>query len=191
MKIVKKISYNSPVILTFAFLSLAVLLIGSLSKGGSTTLFFSVYRSSPLSPAFWIRLFGHILGHANLAHYAGNMMLFLLIGPILEERYGSESLLSMILGVAVITGILHIILFPGAALLGASGVVFMMIIMISVTGIKQGEIPLTMIIVAAIYIGQEIISGISSPDNISQLTHIAGGICGGGFSLYGRKKFSA
>ena len=37
-------------------------------------------------PLTWLRLFTHVLGHASWEHYAGNMMLFLLIGPMLEER---------------------------------------------------------------------------------------------------------
>jgi len=112
-----------------------------------------------------------------------NMMLLLLVGPILEEKYGSRILLIMIAIVAVITGLVNIIFFPQAALLGASGVVFMMIIMASVVGMKRGEIPLTLLVVAVIYLGQEIVTGISSTDNISQLTHIIGGICGGIFAF--------
>ena len=128
-------------------------------------------------------MFGHVLGHDGIQHYMSNMMLLLLVGPILEEKYGSRILLIMIAIVAVITGLVNIIFFPQAALLGASGVVFMMIIMASVVGMKRGEIPLTLLVVAVIYLGQEIVTGISSTDNISQLTHIIGGICGGIFAF--------
>ena len=183
MKFIRRIKYNSPVILSYVIISLVVLLLNILTKGYTNIHFFSVYRSSVLSLAFWIRLFGHVLGHGSAAHYMSNMMLMLLVGPILEEKYGSKMLLIMIGTVAVITGLVNIIFFSQAALLGASGVVFMMIIMASVVGMKRGEIPLTLLIVAVIYLGQEVVSGISSTDNISQLTHIIGGVCGGVFAL--------
>lgn len=176
------IVYNSPVVLSFALISLAVLLIGKITANASNILLFSVYRSSMLSPLFYIRLFGHVLGHSGWSHYIGNMMLFLLIGPMLEEKYSSKDLLFMILITAFVTGIVHIIVSP-ARLLGASGVVFMMITLSSVTSVKKGKIPLTLIFVVILYIGQQIINGIFVKDNISQLTHIVGGVLGIVFGL--------
>jgi GlpG protein len=43
---------------------------------------------------------------------------------------------------------------------------------------KRGEIPLTFILVAAIYIGQQVYEGIAIQDNISNMAHIVGGIVG-------------
>ena len=72
----------------------------------------------------------------------------------------------------------HWLFFPGSALMGASGIVFMMIVMSSLAGMKDGWIPITLILVFVLYVGGEIISGITLKDNISQLTHIIGGVCG-------------
>lgn len=176
------IIYNSPVVLSFALISLLVLLIGKITANASNALLFSVYRSSMLNPLFYIRLFGHVLGHSGWQHYINNMMMFLLVGPMLEEKYGSKDLLFLILITAVVTGIVHIIVSP-AALLGASGVVFMMITLSSVTSVKKGKIPLTLIFVVILYLGQQIINGIFVKDNISQLTHIVGGVLGIVFGL--------
>ena len=87
------------------------------------------------------------------------------------------------------TGVVHFAFFPGSTLLGASGVVFMMIVLSSFTDTKKGGIPITMILVVAIFLGREIIDGLVAQDNVSQLTHIVGGICGlvFGFSEHGRK----
>ena len=63
-------------------------------------------------------------------------------------------------------------------LLGASGVVFAFILLASITSIKDGAIPLTFILVAAIYIGQQIYEGVAVQDNVSNLTHIIGGLTG-------------
>jgi len=79
---------------------------------------------------------------------------------------------------AVVTGGLHCLIAPGSALLGASGVVFMLILLSAFTGEKDGTVPLTLILVALIYLGKEIYGAIAVSDGISQLAHIAGGGCG-------------
>lgn len=187
MKILKKIDYNSPIILSFVFLSFIVLILGYITKGFTTRMFFCVYRSSPLDLLTYVRLFGHVLGHANLSHYINNMMMMLLVGPMLEEKYGSKTLLEMILVTALITGLVNNMIFH-TGLLGASGIVFMMIILSSVTSVKEGKIPLTLIVVVILYLGEQVAAGIFSADNISQLTHIVGGICGGVFGMMMNKK---
>lgn len=177
----KKLSftYNAPVTLTFALVSFIVLVLGWITKGRTTTAFFSVYRSS-FSVAWFIRLFGHVLGHSSISHYASNMTLFLLLGPVLEKKYGGGTLLEAFGIVAVISGLVNIIFFPGAALLGASGLVFMMIVLVSAEDLRSREIPITMILVIVIYLGSEIVNMVAVRDNISQLTHIIGGLCGAG-----------
>ena len=104
-KYFKKISYNSPVILTFVFISFFALVLNYITGGVTNRLFFSVYRSSMLSPLFYVRLFGHVLGHASWDHFTGNILLILVIGPMIEEKYGSKRLLIMILFTAFITGV--------------------------------------------------------------------------------------
>lgn len=187
MKILKKIDYNSPIILSFVFLSFVVLLLGYITKGFTTRMFFCVYRSSPFDLLTYVRLFTHVLGHANLSHYINNMMMMLLVGPMLEEKYGSKTLLGMILVTAFITGLVNNMIFP-TGLLGASGIVFMMIILSSVTSVKEGKIPLTLIVVVVLYLGEQVAAGIFSADNISQLTHIVGGVCGGAFGMMMNRK---
>lgn len=174
----RRISYNSPVILTFALLSLIVLIAGVLTDGASTVKFFCVYRSSLTD--FWTypRFFTHVLGHSGWEHYFGNMLMLLVIGPPMEERYGSKRLLIAIVVTAFISGLIQWIFFPGVGLMGASGIVFMLIVMASLSGMREGEIPLTLILVFVFYIGGEIMDGLLTRDNISQLTHIIGGLCG-------------
>lgn len=184
------IRFNAPVVLLFALLSLLVLLLDGWTDGVSTTRFFCVYRSSLADPLTYVRFFGHVLGHSGYSHYMNNMLLLLLVGPGLEEKYGSRNLLMTILVTALVTGLVQFIFFPGTALLGASGVVFMMIVLNSFTEMRRGGIPLTMLLVVALYLGNEVVDGLSESDNISQMTHIVGGLCGVvfGFSLARAKK---
>lgn len=183
MKIFKKIQYNSPVVLSFAFISLAELVLSELTGGVSTRLLFSVYRA-PLSDLLtWPRFFLHVLGHVDFSHYIGNMLLLLVIGPPMEEKYGSRSLLLCIAVTALVSGLVQFVFFPNSYLLGASGIVFMLIILSSFAGMRDGHIPLTLILVFALYIGDELVAGLSKLDNVSQLTHIVGGLCGGVFGF--------
>lgn len=173
-----KVSFNSPVILSFTILCFLVMILNFVTRGLTNQAFFTVYRSSLLSPMTYIRFFGHVLGHAGWEHFFGNITLILVVGPLLEEKYGSSNMLFVILATALTTGLVHFIFFPGVGLLGASGVVFALILLSSFTCMKEGEIPLTFILVAVIYIGQQVYDGIFVKDNISNLTHILGGVVG-------------
>lgn len=179
MKVGKyKIVLNAPVTLCFVLACLVVTLLGMLTKDASTKLLFMTYRSSLANPLTYVRLFTHVLGHSGWSHFAGNAMYLLLLGPLLEEKHGSKELLEIILITAVITGLLNSLLFPSVALCGASGVVFAFMLLASFTGFREGEIPLTFILVAVLFIGQQIVEGIAVTDNISNMAHIVGGLVG-------------
>jgi membrane associated rhomboid family serine protease len=107
---------------------------------------------------------------------------------MVENKFGSKNLFWMILFTAGITGILNVVFFPNVALCGASGLVFMLIILSAYSLVYSDGIPLTFILVALVYIGNEIINGIFVQDDISQFAHILGGLCGGIFGfILGRK----
>lgn len=179
-----RIKFNSPVVLTFVFVSLISLLLGLATNNASTKLFFSVYRSSPINPLTYIRLFTHVLGHIDWSHYINNMLIILVVGPLLEEKYGSANIVLIIIATAFFSGIANMIMFPQTKLLGASGVVFAFILLSSITSFDQGKIPLTFLLVAVIYIGGQILSAIMVQDNISNTTHIIGGIIGSVFGYF-------
>lgn len=172
------LQYNSPVILSFALCSLVVLGLSSLTDGRSNALLFCVYRSSLREPLAYLRFFLHVLGHGSYSHYLNNMLLLLIVGPAMEEKYGSRKIALFFALTALVTGLVQFIFFPGSALMGASGLVFMLIMLSSLAGAKDGAIPITLILVAVLYLGGEILSGLRQADQISQLTHIIGGVLG-------------
>lgn len=183
-----KITFNSPVILTFVIVSGIALILGELTNNWTNQFFFSTYSSSLLNPLTYVRAFTHVLGHANVSHYINNMLLFILLGPMLEEKYGSDRILFVIGATAVVTAIINNV-FTNNTLLGASGVVFAFIILASMTSFREKEIPLTFILVIILYLGREIFNGIFSSDNVSQSAHLIGGCCGAiaGFAFSSRK----
>ena len=184
----RRIQYNSPVVLNFALLSLLALFLGTLTGGWTTSRLFCVYRSPLTDVLTYPRFFLHVFGHSGWAHYSGNIMLMLVVGPQLEERYGSQTLLYAITITAFLTGLIQFVFFPGTALMGASGIVFMMILLASMGGGRSGGIPLTLILVALFYIGGEVTTAFTKADDISQLSHVIGGVCGAiiGFHLQKR-----
>lgn len=172
------ISYNAPVILTFSLLCAAALAADYITVGKANALLFSVYRSPLTDPLTYIRFFTHVLGHADMDHFYSNVCLLLVIGPMIEEKYGSRNLLLAIAVTAFSSGAVQYIFFPQSALLGASGIVFMLILLASMANIQNGRIPLTLLLVSAIYLGKEIVGMLYASDNVSHLTHIIGGLCG-------------
>ena len=174
----RKLTYNSPVVLTFVILSFAVMIANYLTAGVSNHLLFVTYHSPLTSPMTYVRFFTHVLGHNGWSHYIGNMMYLLLLGPMLEEKYGSRAIIEVILITGFVTGVVTWFLFPNIALCGASGVVFAFIMMTSFTSFREGEIPLTVILVAVIFIGQQVYEGLFVMDNVSNMGHILGGIVG-------------
>ncbi len=187
-----KISYNSPVILSYTFVCVVILMVSqvvdvgyhqgySVGVGGFMRNFSTNPYMSWSNPLDYFRLFSHVLGHGNWNHLFGNFSLILLLGPMLEEKYGSIKLLSMCLLTALITALLNIMLFKNM-ILGASGIVFMMIVLSSVSNLKTRQIPLTFILILVLYLGKEVVNSFET-NRISEFAHIIGGICGAIFGF--------
>ncbi len=178
-----KITYNAPVTLTFSLVAALVLAADSLLHTNLIPTIFSIPGRGGFdfgSPFQYVRLFTHVIGHVDWSHLLSNFAFVLLLGPILEEKYGSVTLLVMILVTALITGLLNVLLLS-TGLLGASGIVFMMILLVSFTNFGNKQIPLTFILILVLYLAREII-GSFQQNSISEFAHILGGFCG---SLFG------
>jgi membrane associated rhomboid family serine protease len=177
-----RIRYNSPVMLTYTFLCVGVLAVSQYAFPPLMDLF-SVGGDfgSFTNPLNYFRLLSHVAGHADWGHLIGNFTLILLIGPILEEKYGSGPLLGMMMLTACCTGILNIVLFE-TGLLGASGIAFMLIVLSSISNAKSGEIPLTFLLIAALFMGGEVLDALQD-DRVSQFGHLTGGIFGAIFGF--------
>lgn len=174
-KLKLNLTYNAPFTLTFFFVC-AVTLILELITHKTNALLFSVRGFSFSQLLSFVRLFTHVLGHQNIAHFVGNMMYLLLLGPLLEERYGVGVLLMTTLATAFVTGVLACLF--SVSILGASGVVFAFILMTSFTAFRQHTLPLTVVLVAVLYLGNEIYQMIAVGGNVAYFAHIAGGLVG-------------
>lgn len=183
MEIINYLQYNSVLVLSYFFISFGVLVLSYITKKKSDDLLFCSYRSSIFNPLTYVRMFTHVLGHSNWKHFSNNFLYILLIGPMIEEKYGTLNLLFMILITAGVTGLINSIVGK-KKILGASGVVFMFIVLSSFVNIEAGKIPITLILIFIFYIVNEIIDGLFKKDNVSHLGHLVGAICGVIFGFY-------
>ncbi|MDF1567564.1 MAG: rhomboid family intramembrane serine protease [Spirochaetaceae bacterium] len=188
-----KLKYNAPATLTFALAASIVLLIDQYLMPGVIEALFTAEGSATFQiddvPAY-IRMFTHIFGHAGWDHLLSNLTLILLLGPILEEKYGSKPVAWMIVFTALVNGLVNAFFFD-SSLMGSSGIAFMMILLVSFANIKAGEFPLTAILVIGLYLVKEILA-IFRYDDVSQMSHIIGAACGAVFgytrTVIGRSK---
>ncbi|MBN1243900.1 MAG: rhomboid family intramembrane serine protease [Spirochaetales bacterium] len=184
-----KIKYNAPAVLTFTLVSGLILALDSTAFPGLAEGLFSApargtFRAG--SPLDWFRLISHVAGHAGLEHFLSNFMMILLLGPILEAVYGSPLMLLMGGVTALATGILNALLFP-TSLMGASGIVFMMILLASFTNFGKGEIPITFLLVMILFLGREVLASFAS-NQVSEFAHIIGGLMGAFFGFLRPRK---
>jgi len=182
-----RIRYNAPVVLTFSLAATVVTLLGSRVVH---SMFVVPGQMAWTDPLAYLRLFSHVLGHASFQHLLANLTIILLIGPLLEDKYGSADLAIMVALTALVTGVLNIALF-NTGLLGASGVAFMMILLGSLINFRKGELPLTFVLVVCLFVGQELLAMFGRRDGISQFAHLLGGACGAAFGFAGSRAKNA
>lgn len=177
LKYLNYFSYNSVVILSYFFICLFVLILNTISRD-KVNRFLVSRRGSLLNPMTYIRLLSSGLCHKDWTHFRNNFITILLIGPMLEEKYGSINLLYMLIITTVVSSLVHLFLYDGGAI-GASDNVYMLIVLCSIVNITNGKIPITLVLIFLFYVADEIIKQISGKnDNISHDSHIVGAICG-------------
>ena len=176
--------YNSPVIITYLVISVIAWLLNCITGGKSNKLLFTSYRSSPFNPLTYIRLFTHAIGHMDLTHLIHNFLFILLIGPMIEEKYGSINLLVMLLLTSLVIGLFNTI-FSNYSITGASGNVYMLIVLSSFSNISEGKVPITLVLILIFYIISEFKSAVFEGNKKTYHTgHLLGALCGIAFGFY-------
>ena len=170
--------YNSKVIISYLIISLIACFLNYITRGKTNKYFFSSYRSSPLNPLTYIRMITHSIGHLNLDHLISNFLYILLVGPMIEEKYGSINLLIMLIITSIIIAIYNDI-FNNYSITGASGNVYMLIVLSSFSNISDGKIPITVILIFIFYIFGEMKKSLTDKNKkIYHDGHIIGALCG-------------
>lgn len=141
--------------------------------------------SSLLLPWTWLKLVTWPFIHADTGHLLTNLMMFLLLSPRLEKAQGCVEYIFCLLATSVLIGLGHLTFGQAnTALIGASGWVFMLILLSTFVGGEPGTIAIPTLIVAALYGWQEVRAAFGD-NQISQFAHLLGGACGLVFGLLG------
>lgn len=188
-KLKLKFQYDSPVMLTFAFISLIIFVLDTFAfKGklkdvwlitptvadGAFPFAFSDFRSI-------IRLFIHVFGYGDNYILLCNLIFILLLGPQMEERYGSVIIGIMIFVAALFSGVLNAC-FCQNPVCGAEPVVFMLILLWTMMHLSRSKISASAVAVIALFIAMLVFR--KNPNGVVGVVIVAaGGLCGSLFAF--------
>ena len=184
-----KFVYDAPVTLSFALAVLAIFLLDTFAFKGKLT---SQWLLSPTSAegilpfAFSdfhsiIRLFFHVFGCGDSPFLLCNMIFVLLLGPAMEERYGSVIIGIMIFVAALFSGVLYAC-FCKLPACGAEPVVFMLILLSTMMHLSRSKISASSIAVIILFVCMQALR--KNPNGaIGVIIIAAGGLCGSLFAF--------
>lgn len=184
---IMKITVKAP--LTVIFAVVTVMFYFLFQNNGPVPRVFVLHGDFQLTDPLWYpSLIGYTMGHVSINHLVGNMSLFILLGHIIEKRYGSKKMFFMLTATGAVTALMHILLFDHK-LIGASGLVFMMIVLSSLIDIRDRELPISFLLIVVLFIGKEVVESFEN-DAVSQFAHIFGGVMGAVFGFRFRRSGS-
>lgn len=176
--------YDAPVTVTFALIVIFVFLVdGAIFKGNLSAKYLlaptAANGANPFSfkiPLSYIQVLFHVVASVEQTALLSNVIIILLLGPILEEKYGSVIIGLMMVLSALLSGVLN----ASFCLVGSSGadsIVFMFVLLNSYLSVSKKKIPLSAVIVLILFISGEFFA--KNPNGfIGILVNIAGGLCG-------------
>lgn len=185
-----QLRYNAPVTFSFALICVLVMLLDQYVFPGFVGTYLSAPGAdfNPSQPAHYFAILLYVFGHESWTHLGNNFLFLLLLGPILEEKYTPKPLLMMMFTTTIVTGIFNI-LMKQPPLVGASALVFMMIMLVSFARTKAGDIPVSFILIFILFLLAELTRGAQNTNpSVSNMAHIIGGVCG---TIFGFLKMAA
>ncbi len=212
-----KFIYDAPATLTFAFVCIILFVLdafvfkqkltsliltspvnggaagvsgGALGVAGAAASNLAFSASNPLS---YLRLFSYALGAASGEILVCNMIFVLLLGPSMEERYGTVVIAIMIFVSALFSGVLNAC-FCKIPLNGCEAIIFMMIFLNSFVSLSKKKIPFSFVLVFILFVLKGVFAAdfkTASSTAIQIIINIAGGLCGSLFAFLTSPKAKA
>ena len=201
-----KVAYDAPVTLTFVIVCAIIFLLNMLLAKSGKAAGLEGLLASPTTqagslpfivkqPLSYLRLLLYIFGSGQAGGgVAGgapvlftNLILIMLLGPAMEERYGSVIIGIMIFVSALFSGVLNAC-FCEASLVGAVPVVSMMIFLNAFMSFSKKKFPLSFAAVMIFFVLLQIFSGAGA---VKIIICIAGGLCGSLFAFLTSPKMKA
>ena len=182
-----KFSYDAPVTLSFVIICALLFLLNTLViKNGAL----GKILASPTTqagalpfivkqPVSYLRLLLYIFGSGEVNNFITYILIVLLLGPAMEERYGSVIIGIMIFVAALFSGVLNAC-FCVESLTGPVPVVCMMIFLTAFMSFSNKTVPITFLATIIFFVYFSITSGIGA---VRLIICIAGGLCGSLFAF--------
>lgn len=132
-------------------------------------------------PASYFRLILYAFSASNFILLLSNLLFLLMLGPAMEERYGSV-VIGIMTGVSVLfSGVLNAC-FCETSLRGCMPVIFMMIFLNSFMSFSKKKIPVSFILIFILYTAKET-AGKKLSETVGLIICISGGLCGSLFAF--------
>lgn len=188
-KLKLKFVYDAPVTITFALLALVIFILDTFVFKGSFSgqwLLTPTVAEGFLPFSFSdfpsiVRLFLHVFGYTDPAVLICNLIFILLLGPAMEERYGSVIIGIMIFVAALFSGVLSAC-FCKVPACGAEPVVFMLVLLCTMMHLSRSKVSASSLAVIALFIGMLVLrknlNGV-----VGVVIVVAGGLCGSLFAF--------
>lgn len=191
------ILFDSPVTTTFSVLAVLLFIIDSfIVKGKLSALFLTAptvaegaFAFNAADPLSYLRIIFHVFGSNNCSLLISNLIIISLLGPILEEKYGSVIIGIMMLLSSLLSGVLAGC-FCKTGISGADSIVFMMVLLNSYLSVSKKKIPLSSVIVLVLFIWGQFYAD-KSNGLIGLLVNVAGGLCGSLLAFFASPKARA
>lgn len=191
-----KFIFDSPVVLVFSVVSAVIFISDLILKLNLSEKIFECPGAKSV-PAFdfksalsYVKLVIYPFGGENSTSFFLNIGFILLLGPVLEERYGSIMLALMIFITSLVGGVLTACVST-FGIYGCGGIVFMMIILSVLSVFIKKQLPVSWIFIFALYLALSLFSGkkISGfmpfmQNNVPVFIQLASGICGSLFGFF-------
>ena len=188
--------FDSPVVLVFSVVSTVIFISDLILKLNLSEKIFECPGAKSV-PAFdfksalsYVKLVIYPFGGENSTSFFLNIGFILLLGPVLEERYGSIMLALMIFITSLVGGVLTACVST-FGISGCGGIVFMMIILSVLSVFIKKQLPVSWIFIFALYLAFSLFSGkkISGfmpfmQNNVPVFIQLASGICGSLFGFF-------
>jgi membrane associated rhomboid family serine protease len=193
-RVIECIDIDAPLTLSFCFSCIIIQIFNYFIGNMFIISYFSVPSWNLFNvrhPFSYIRMIMQTMGHLNWNHLNGNIVNLLLVGPSCEREFGMASMLKVMILTAIVSSLTHIVFSPDNMVqLGASGVVFTLILLNSLVEVQLGRIPLTFLCQVVLWCYKELADYLSTDDHsVSHLAHISGAVVGtvAGYYLHDRK----
>eukprot|EP00934_Nitzschia_sp_Nitz4_P002317 Nitzschia sp. Nitz4//scaffold45_size130396//54893//55786//NITZ4_003446-RA/size130396-processed-gene-0.184-mRNA-1//1//CDS//3329552389//2317//frame0 len=176
----RKMTVEAPVTVGFVFLCVTVHALNvSIFPGFSRSVLGVRQDFHFLHLWHYVQLLTQIVAHENMIHLRGNMTNILLVGPSTEKEFGSRNLIIIMVAVAISSGFGHVLFGPkNTSQIGASGVVFAMILLNSLVSASYGKIPVAFVLTAVMWAGDELWKLFFARDSVSHMAHLLGAVVG-------------